>query len=77
MMLKRHGSELMLNTADEAEYRPAAPDPARIAAHADTAGLAAAVRDSPVCGFCAGGLSPETLWPEGAWPRFVVPNRAG
>ena len=35
--LKRGESELMLNTAYEAEGRPAAPDPARIRAHADTA----------------------------------------
>ena len=37
VMLKRHESELMLNTAYEADARPSAPDPARIAAHADTA----------------------------------------
>jgi catechol 2,3-dioxygenase-like lactoylglutathione lyase family enzyme len=35
--LKRGESELMLNTAYEAENRPPAPDPARVAAHADTA----------------------------------------
>jgi glyoxylase I family protein len=35
-MLRLHDSELMLNTAYEADERPAAPDPARIAAHADT-----------------------------------------
>ena len=34
----RHGSaELMLNTRYEADDRPAAPDPARMAAHDDTA----------------------------------------
>jgi len=34
----RHGTaELMLNTAYEADQRPAEPDPARVAAHADTA----------------------------------------
>jgi catechol 2,3-dioxygenase-like lactoylglutathione lyase family enzyme len=37
VMLKRHESELMLNTAYEADARPAAPDRQRIAAHADTA----------------------------------------
>jgi glyoxylase I family protein len=35
--LKCGESELMLNTAYEAEHRPPAPDPARVAAHADTA----------------------------------------
>ncbi len=35
--LKRGESELMLNTAYEAEDRPPAPDPARARAHADTA----------------------------------------
>ncbi len=35
-MLRLHGVELMLNTAYEAHERPPAPDPARIAAHADT-----------------------------------------
>jgi uncharacterized glyoxalase superfamily protein PhnB len=34
-MLTLHGSELMLNTAYEADERPSAPDPARIAAHKD------------------------------------------
>ena len=37
VMLKLHGSELMLNTAYEADARPDAPDSIRIAAHADTA----------------------------------------
>lgn len=37
VMLKRYESELMLNTAYEADARPPAPDPTRIAAHADTA----------------------------------------
>ena len=36
-MLKLHGSELMLNTAYEADDRPTTPDATRIAAHADTA----------------------------------------
>lgn len=35
--LKLHDSELMLNTAYESDSRPSAPDPARIAAHGDTA----------------------------------------
>jgi len=35
VMLKRHESELMLNTAYEAHERMAAPEPARIAAHQD------------------------------------------
>jgi catechol 2,3-dioxygenase-like lactoylglutathione lyase family enzyme len=35
--LKRGESELMLNTAYEADDRPPAADPARVAAHADTA----------------------------------------
>lgn len=34
-MLQRDGSTLMLNTAYEADKRPAAPDPKRIAAHRD------------------------------------------
>ncbi len=34
--LKRDDFELMLNTAYEAPDRPAQPDPARVAAHADT-----------------------------------------
>lgn len=34
--LKGKGAELMLNTAYEEDSRPAAPDPARIAAHEDT-----------------------------------------
>ena len=36
-MLQLNGTTLMLNTAYEPEYRPAAPDPARIAAHSDSA----------------------------------------
>jgi glyoxylase I family protein len=35
VMLSLHGVEVMLNTAYEDDYRPAAPDPARIAAHED------------------------------------------
>ena len=35
--LKREESELMLNTAYESDDRPPTPDPARVAAHADTA----------------------------------------
>ncbi|MGA2743777.1 MAG: VOC family protein [Candidatus Sulfotelmatobacter sp.] len=34
--LKLNGGELMLNTAYEADQRPAAPDAARVAAHDDT-----------------------------------------
>jgi glyoxylase I family protein len=34
--LQRGSAQLMLNTAYEDDARPAAPDPARIAAHADT-----------------------------------------
>jgi glyoxylase I family protein len=37
VMLKRFESELMLNTAYEADARPSAAEPARISAHADTA----------------------------------------
>lgn len=37
VLLKLHESELMLNTAYEADDRPAAPDPARVSAHGDTA----------------------------------------
>lgn len=36
-MLSLHGSELMLNTAYEADDRPPRPDPSRVAAHGDTA----------------------------------------
>ena len=36
-LLRLDGAELMLNTAYEKEHRPPAPDPARIAAHEDTA----------------------------------------
>jgi len=36
-LLERDGVELMLNTAYEAHERPPAPDPARVAAHKDTA----------------------------------------
>jgi glyoxylase I family protein len=35
--LRRDGAELMLNTAYEEDQRPPAPDPARVAAHDDTA----------------------------------------
>jgi len=35
-LLRLNGVELMLNTAYDAGERPPAPDPARIAAHADT-----------------------------------------
>lgn len=35
-LLKLHGAEIMLNTAYEADQRPSAPDPARVAAHNDT-----------------------------------------
>jgi glyoxylase I family protein len=34
-LLRLNGVELMLNTAYERDSRPAAPDPARVAAHAD------------------------------------------
>jgi glyoxylase I family protein len=34
--LRLNGAEVMLNTAYEADLRPAAPDPKRIAAHDDT-----------------------------------------
>lgn len=34
--LRLHGAEVMLNTAYEAEHRPAAPDAALISAHHDT-----------------------------------------
>lgn len=34
--LRLNGAEVMLNTAYESDQRPAAPDPARIAAHDDT-----------------------------------------
>jgi catechol 2,3-dioxygenase-like lactoylglutathione lyase family enzyme len=37
VLLRLHGIELMLNTAYEANDRPPAPDPARVAAHRDTA----------------------------------------
>ncbi len=37
VLLRLNGAELMLNTAYEAHERPAAPDPARIASHGDTA----------------------------------------
>jgi glyoxylase I family protein len=37
VLLTLHGAELMLNTAYEAHERPAAPDPARVAAHKDVA----------------------------------------
>jgi glyoxylase I family protein len=37
VLLKLHESELMLNTAYEADARPPAPEAARISAHADTA----------------------------------------
>ncbi|MGC4055615.1 MAG: VOC family protein [Paludibaculum sp.] len=37
VMLKRFESELMLNTAYEADERPAEPEPTRVAAHSDTA----------------------------------------
>ncbi|HMD77601.1 MAG TPA: VOC family protein [Terracidiphilus sp.] len=33
--LKRNGAELMLNTAYDADSRPAAPDPTRLAGHDD------------------------------------------
>lgn len=36
-LLRLNGVELMLNTAYESDMRPAAPDPARVAGHADTA----------------------------------------
>ena len=36
-LLRFNGVELMLNTAYEEDERPAAPDPARVAAHRDTA----------------------------------------
>ena len=36
VLLRLNEFDLMLNTAYEAEHRPPAPDPARIAAHEDT-----------------------------------------
>ena len=36
-LLRRDGTEVMLNTAYEDDSRPPAPDPARIAGHQDTA----------------------------------------
>ena len=35
-LLRCGGAELMLNTAYESDQRPPAPDPARVASHADT-----------------------------------------
>jgi glyoxylase I family protein len=35
-LLRRKGTELMLNTAYEPEYRPGSPDPARAVGHGDT-----------------------------------------
>ena len=35
-LLRLNDTEVMLNTAYEQEFRPAQPDPARIAAHGDT-----------------------------------------
>lgn len=37
VLLRLNGAELMLNTAYEQDHRPPTPDPARIAAHEDTA----------------------------------------
>jgi glyoxylase I family protein len=37
VLLRLNGAELMLNTAYDADERPSAPDPARIAAHQDAA----------------------------------------
>jgi len=37
VLLRNGGGELMLNTMYERDERPAAPDPARVAAHDDTA----------------------------------------
>ena len=37
VLLTLHGSELMLNPAYESDQRPEAPDPMRIAGHADVA----------------------------------------
>ena len=34
--LRLNGAEVMLNTAYEADQRPPAPDPARVASHSDT-----------------------------------------
>ncbi|HEX7286829.1 MAG TPA: VOC family protein [Candidatus Angelobacter sp.] len=36
VLLELNGAQLMLNTAYEADQRPAAPDPARMAGHDDT-----------------------------------------
>jgi glyoxylase I family protein len=36
VLLRLNGTELMLNTAYEADQRPASPDPAGISAHQDT-----------------------------------------
>jgi glyoxylase I family protein len=36
-LLRRNGVDLMLNTAYEDDQRPPGPDPARVAAHRDTA----------------------------------------
>ena len=36
VLLSLNGTQLMLNTAYEADERPPAPDPARIASHSDT-----------------------------------------
>jgi glyoxylase I family protein len=36
VLLRLHGVELMLNTAYDTGERPPVPDPARVAAHADT-----------------------------------------
>lgn len=35
-LLRLNNAEVMLNTAYEQEYRPAQPEPARVAAHGDT-----------------------------------------
>jgi glyoxylase I family protein len=59
-LLRLDGSGLMLNTAHEVDERPPAPDPARVAAHRDTA-LFFGCRDldSAYAYLCAQGIDLE------------------
>jgi glyoxylase I family protein len=74
-LLKLNGVELMLNTAYETDARPAAPDPARVAAHSDTClyfgcpDVEAAYQDLRTKGL---GMKPPSTAPYGMRQLYIT-----
>jgi catechol 2,3-dioxygenase-like lactoylglutathione lyase family enzyme len=75
VLLRLNNSELMLNTAYEKPNRPPAPDPARIAAHADAAiYFSCPDVDAAYQHLCAKGLEvqPPRIAPYGMKQLYVL-----